>query len=123
MTVSMQDYAMLSSAIYNDISVNQTFSNGSSTYKVVFAGQALDGYRGAVFVNEATGEVVVSNGGTQPSDFNDIISDLTMGPGSPPPQLVDATNLTRWAQHYATENDLGEVTATGHSLGGALAQL
>jgi Ca2+-binding RTX toxin-like protein len=123
MTVSMQDYAMLSSAIYNDISVNQTFSNGSSTYKVVFAGQALDGYRGAVFVNEATGEVVVSNGGTQLSDVHDIISDLAMGPGSPPPQLVDAANLTRWAQQYATENDLGEVTATGHSLGGALAQL
>ena len=123
MTVSMQDYAMLSSAIYDDISVNQIFSNGSSTYRVVFAGQALDGYRGAVFVNEATGEVVVSNGGTQLSDVHDIISDLPMGSGSPPPQFADATNLTRWAQQYAMENDLGEVTTTGHSLGGALAQL
>jgi len=114
---------MLSSAIYGNISVNQKFSNGSSTYIVVFAGQTREGYRGAVFVNEATREVVVSNGGTQPSDVHDIISNLAMGSGSPPPQLVAASNLTRWAQQYAAENGLGRVTATGHSLGGALAQL
>ena len=37
MTISTQDYAMLSSAIYGDISVDQKFSNGSSTYICVIA--------------------------------------------------------------------------------------
>gem|GEM_PF-2404064 len=114
---------MLSSVIYDDISVGQKFSNGSSTYKVIFAGQASDGYRGAVFENVATREIVVSNGGTQLTDIHDVISDFAMGPGSPPPQWVDAVNLTQWAQQYAIENGYGEVTTTGHSLGGALAQL
>ncbi|WP_240127038.1 calcium-binding protein [Thermomonas alba] len=85
----------------------------------------LSGYKGTVFRDEVTGNIIVASAGTEifgstPSDIN---TDIAMAVSGIPNQFPDAATLFRWAQNYSTQNGSPEIQVTGHSLGGALAQL
>ncbi len=85
----------------------------------------LGGYKGTVFRDEITGNIIVASAGTEifgstPSDF---YTDIAMAVSGIPNQFPDAVTLFQWAKNYSTKNGSPEIQVTGHSLGGALAQL
>lgn len=88
-------------------------NQGSSIY-------SPDGYAGAVYINDVTHEVVIVNAGTQSG--LDYYSDVKMALGLVPDQYASARQMAQEAITLA--KSLGySVSATGHSLGGSLAQL
>ena len=79
------------------------------------------GYYGAAFRNDATGEIVVAHRGTEALSFDgDWTSNIQMGRDRLPDQYQYAREFLDRVQR---DNAGAEVTITGHSLGGALAQL
>ena len=87
------------------------------------------GYQGTVYQRIDSGEIVVAHRGTEGA-FRDIAADASMVLARGNPQSADAIELTQnalaTARKYASDNNLAappEVTVTGHSLGGALAQI
>ncbi len=79
-----------------------------------------NGYAGAVYINDVTHEVVIVNAGTQSG--LDYYSDAKMALGLVPDQYASARQMAQEAITLA--KSLGySVSATGHSLGGSLAQL
>lgn len=88
----------------------------------------VTGYQGAIYQRMDTGEIVVVHRGTEPNELQDLAADAKMVFRRVNPQLEDARFLTERALTWAKElaADYGhplEVTVTGHSLGGTLAQL
>ena len=87
------------------------------------------GYQGTVYRRIDNGEIVVAHRGTEGA-FLDIAADASMVLARGNPQAPDAIELTQnalaKARKYASDNNLAsppEVTVTGHSLGGSLAQI
>ena len=79
-----------------------------------------DGYAGSVYINDVTHEVVIVNAGTQSG--LDYYSDAKMALGLVPDQYASARQMAQEAITLA--KSLGySISATGHSLGGSLAQL
>ena len=83
--------------------------------------QNSSGYDGAAFRNNMTGEIVVAHRGTEPLTFDgDWTSNLQMGVNQLPNQYQDAQQFLANVQ---AANRGASISITGHSLGGALAQL
>lgn len=89
------------------------------------------GYQGTVYQQLDTGAIVVAHRGTEfdREPFRDGLADAGMAMARHNVQIKDAVELTRWAvDHARSEKVTGiygrasEVTVTGHSLGGTLAQ-
>ena len=82
------------------------------------------GYQGTIYKNVETGDYVVAHRGTEFDRqlVKDGLVDLGMVTGKLNAQLPDALELTRIAKEMA-DRDNKELTVTGHSLGGALAQI
>ena len=102
-------------------------------YEVVeFVDNKKTGYQGVIYQRADTGEIVVAHRGTEfdreplkdgfRADGGMVANDVNA-------QAMDAIELTRRAKEYAFDYALQnsvrlpEVTVTGHSLGGCLAQI
>ncbi|WP_304487918.1 calcium-binding protein, partial [Dyella sp. EPa41] len=126
MTISTQDYARLSSAVYGGLSLGKIISGYNSRYEVIYlSNMSADGYQGAVFKNIDTNEIVLSNPGTDFGDIHDVLAVSAMANGEAPPQWNEANSAMRWALEYADQNGISraDVSATGHSMGGTVAQM
>jgi hypothetical protein len=92
------------------------------------------GYAGTVYQRTDTGEIEVAHRGTEVKNIPGLVMDLAFTDGSMVlrkvnPQADDAIALTQRAVQYAKEEGLRngghtpQVTVTGHSLGGTLAEI
>src|SRR5690606_29187926 len=89
------------------------------------------GYQGTVYQQVDTGAIVVAHRGTEfdREALRDGLADAGMVVARHNVQIKDAVELTRWAIGHARSEEVSgdyshapEVTVTGHSLGGTLAQ-
>ncbi|TWQ53366.1 lipase family protein, partial [Xanthomonas vasicola] len=135
MSIPSTQYAGLSDDVYKDRAVGRRAPGQEEI--VTLEGQRYavlehvnnksTGYQGTIYRREGSGEIVVAHRGTEGA-ANDILTDATMVTSRTNPQAADALALTKHALGYAKEfgkeeGRTPEVTVTGHSLGGALAQV
>lgn len=142
MTISTQQYAHLASHSYGEKHgnldgqmqhlVGKNFKRDGVEYEVLEYMDRPSGYQGAIYQRVDTGEIVVAHRGTEfdrEATKDGLIADggmVTMGVNA---QVKDAMELTRRALEHARktapnyDNKNLEVTTTGHSLGGCLAQV
>ncbi|WP_299342412.1 hypothetical protein [uncultured Pseudoxanthomonas sp.] len=92
------------------------------------ASNPRNGYQGMIFQRVDTGEIIVAHRGTEEIIKDGALTDGSMMLSRVNPQVAEALTLTQRAIDRA--NDIGretgyapEVTLTGHSLGGTLAQI
>jgi hypothetical protein len=136
MTLRSQNYAELAEHSYDrkgDLAqlVNQTVTLGGVEYKILAHAGKPSGYQGTIYQRTDTGEIVVAHRGTEfeREKFKDlIVTDGGMVAARTNLQADDAVALTRRAlelaqEHGRTSGRIPEVTVTGHSLGGTLAQV
>ncbi len=106
------EYAQLSASVYDAGGAGNTNANW---IRVNYSSLA-DGFYAATFQNTATGEVVIAYRGTN-GPF-DAVADVQLVAGQPPKQFFDAkVYFDTVAKQYGP----GNVSVTGHSLGGAMA--
>nr|WP_313287221.1 XVIPCD domain-containing protein [Stenotrophomonas pavanii] len=94
-------------------------------YRVLASLNSATGYQGVIYHNLESKEVIVTHRGTE-FDRQPLIDggiDAAMVTARVNAQLGDALALTKQAIDLAKENGYGPVYVTGHSLGGALAQI
>ncbi len=136
MTLSSQQYADLMADSYADPVRGadgryKDIVRHDVTYKVLEHVDRANGYQGTIYQRADTGEIVVAHRGTE-FDRQPLrdggLADGGMVFGRVNAQARDAISLTERALEIA--NKIGEdkgyapqVTVTGHSLGGALAQV
>ncbi|RZZ82345.1 XVIPCD domain-containing protein [Pseudoxanthomonas winnipegensis] len=144
MTLSSQQYADLADFSYGrDQKGNEHIDLQSlvgkvvkmedgTSYRILAHADKPSGYQGTIFQREDTGEIVVAHRGTEftREPLRDgLLTDGGMVFGRVNQQAADAIALTREAQwraeKYAHQKSVPapEVTVTGHSLGGTLAQI
>lgn len=126
MPLSPEQNAYLSSRIYDPLSVDDHLYSDTREYLVRYVSPPSgSGYRGAVVEDTVTKELIVANKGTDALDVHDIETDLGIGMMGASAQWPEAAATLRWAVNYAHDTGLplSKISATGHSLGGALAQL
>jgi pimeloyl-ACP methyl ester carboxylesterase len=81
------------------------------------------GFRAHVYHNEAMKEVVIAFGGTHMMNRGDWSADWAIANGQLPWQFRDALAVYREVLKFMRQNNIeAQITFTGHSLGGALAQ-
>jgi len=138
MGLTPQQYAHLADHSYDrggqmrDL-VNKDVVIGGDRYRVIdYVDNPRTGYQGTIYQHEASGAVVAAHRGTEfgREAFRDgVIADAGMVFTRTNSQAVDAVELTRRAVEYAERQGrepgrtAPEVTVTGHSLGGTLAQV
>ncbi|MDC7806178.1 lipase [Luteimonas sp BLCC-B24] len=137
MTVPSQHYAGLANDSYEDRRVgvrsppyNEYVTVEGVDYRVrEYVDNARTGYQGTVYQRVDTGEIVVAHRGTEQIWKDGVVADGSMVANRTNPQAGDAVELTRRALAYARQEGresgqrAPEVTVTGHSLGGTLAQV
>ncbi|WP_208543188.1 lipase family protein [Marilutibacter alkalisoli] len=141
MKPTSQQYADLADHCYDRdgnlaqlASAKEEVEIGGVTYKVVdHLDNPRTGYQGTIYQQVDSGAIVVAHRGTEPDrDFvKDIIAaDAGMVLTRNNLQVDDAIALTRRAKEYANNPEFvaqygqaPEVSVTGHSLGGTLAQV
>jgi hypothetical protein len=138
MGLTPQQYAYLADHSYDrggqmhDL-VNKDVVIGGDRYRVIdYVDNPRTGYQGTIYQHEASGAVVAAHRGTEfgREAFRDgVIADAGMVFTRTNSQAADAVELTRRAVEYAERQGrepgrtAPEVTVTGHSLGGTLAQV
>lgn len=135
MSIPSPQYAGLSEDAYKDRAVGRRAPGHEEIVTIEGERYAVldhvnnksNGYQGTIYRRESSGEIVVAHRGTEGA-VNDVLTDATMVTSRTNPQAADALALTKNAMDIA--KDVGrrtghqpEVTVTGHSLGGALAQV
>ena len=130
-TNSTTDYALLARDAYQDRQVNQTIELGGVTYRIFdHTDDPKTGYQGTAYQRVDTGEIVVAHRGSEfdrellqdgGTDAGMVLTGLNA-------QAPDATAFTQRVMEKARQQSeqLGvpyDVTVTGHSLGGTLAEL
>lgn len=137
MSFNSQDYAALSEDAYKDYAVGRRAPgqdeivpiNGHKYRILEHVDNRLNGYQGTIYQRVDTNEIVVAHRGTEQIARDAVLTDGGMVVARTNVQAPDAIALTQRALAYAKKEgqDLGqrppEVTVTGHSLGGALAQI
>jgi hypothetical protein len=126
MSLPPEQYAFLASSIYDPVEVKQDLRSDTRSYRVHYVSPpSATNYRGAVVQDRTSGELIVLNKGTDPRSIHDILADIGMGAMGAPTQWPEAATTMRKAQAIAKELDIPQsaISATGHSLGGALTQL
>lgn len=94
-------------------------------YRVLASLNSATGYQGVIYHNLESKEVIVTHRGTE-FDRQPLIDggiDAAMVTARINAQIDDALALTKQAIELADANGYGQVHVTGHSLGGALAQI
>lgn len=125
MSLPSEQYAFLAAKIYDPLSMGDEISNDTHRYKVRYVSPpSATNYRGAVLQEQETHQLVVINKGTEPGSIHDVTADLGMGLMGAPTQWPEAATTMREALRLANEGTPANgISITGHSLGGALAQL
>lgn len=139
MALSSQQYALVANDAYVDRAVGVRKPNeredvvlGGERYLIAaHVDNKSTGYQGTVYIRESTGEVIVGHRGTEFDRelYRDgIRADGAMVVNRTNPQAADAIELTRLAREIDSEQrqdkpGVPSMTVTGHSLGGALAQV
>ncbi len=134
MTTIYNQYKTLSRAVYEGngnatvdetLQLNRTLEDGTSvTTQINSSGQNVystsSGMQAVAFRN-AQNEIVIAYRGTELNDIGDVSSDINILLGNiPQAQLTDAENFYKAVvAQYGDEN----IVITGHSLGGAIAQI
>ncbi|MDQ2999513.1 MAG: hypothetical protein M3R61_20970, partial [Chloroflexota bacterium] len=142
MSLNSQQHADLADDAYNNrkIGVRKPDAEeleiiNGTTYRILeHYRNPRNGYAGTVYQRVDTGEIEVAHRGTEVKNIPGLVMDLAYTDGSMvlrkvSPQADDAIALTQRALQSAKEEGLRngghppQVTVTGHSLGGALAQV
>lgn len=136
MTVTTRDYANLANHVYEDRAVGRptgedaNVSINGTIYRVVeHVENPRTGYQGTIYEKLDGGDLIVSHRGTEEIWKDAVIADGAMVLGRTNPQAEDAIALTRKALEEAQTigarpgKSAPEVSVTGHSLGGTLAQV
>lgn len=137
MKLGSQAYAGLADDSYRDRSVGarprgeeERVTIGLVDYKVLeHVDSKRTGYQGTIYRRVDSGEIVVAHRGTEQIWKDGAVTDGSMVLSRINPQADEAIELTRRAVALAREEGLKpgksapEVTVTGHSLGGTLAQI
>lgn len=118
--------AALSNSTYESPPLDDAFITvAGGRYEILARSDSSTGYQGTVYRSLATNEVIVAHRGTE-FDREPLLDggiDAAMVAARINPQLDDALALTKQAIRIANEMGYGPVHVTGHSLGGALAQI
>lgn len=137
MTIPSQEYAGLANDVYQDRRVGVRGPNEEERvtlngvdYRIrEHVDNARNGYQGTIYQRVDSGEIVVAHRGTEQIWKDGVIADGAMVANRTNPQANDAIALTRRALEYARQDGMEagartpQVTVTGHSLGGTLAQV
>lgn len=129
MTVSIQQHADLAAHSYEIPEVGKERTINNINYRVLeyYSDEKTD-YQGTIYQRVDTGEIIVAHRGTETTK-GDIAADYEMATKFTNPQIPHALRLTeialQRAEEYAKRENvpIPEVSITGHSLGGALAQV
>ncbi|MEB2186192.1 DUF6792 domain-containing protein [Xanthomonas campestris pv. campestris] len=134
MRITSQQYAALSDDVYK--APKETGPNsrpeeiGGIVYKRLKYVDSPSGYQGIVYQSLDTNEIVVAHRGTETErqlKEDGLYTDGGMVTARYNNQAAEALELTKYALNYAHELGNGgkppQVTVTGHSLGGNLAQV
>lgn len=134
MSIASMDYAFLSDMAYMRWQVGQTIDRSippsGQEYEVLDVLDHESGYYGVIFKNNDTGEIIVAHCGTEfDGEHADKIRDLLLTDGQM--ALIDVNQqrnpaillVERALALAASDPDNPSVSVTGHSLGGALAQI
>ncbi len=119
--------AALSDHVYNDPlpEPRAIVTIAGTEYRVLASLNSATGYQGVIYHNLESKEVIVTHRGTE-FDRQPLIDggiDAAMVTARINAQIDDALALTKQAIELADANGYGQVSVTGHSLGGALAQI
>lgn len=136
MKPTSQQYAVLSNDGYVDREVGvrrpggrERLDVGGATYEVLeHVNNRRTGYQGTIYQRVGGGDIVVAHRGTEEIYRDAVQADGSMVFNRANPQAADAIALTKHALDYASKQaqrsgHAPEVSVTGHSLGGALAQV
>ncbi|MDR6094653.1 XVIPCD domain-containing protein [Stenotrophomonas sp. SORGH_AS_0321] len=134
MSLRSQDYAALADDAYKDRAVGrwapdeaQVVPIGDHSYRILEHVNNKNGYQGFIYQRVDTNEIVVAHRGTE-QPLHDVVTDLGMVVARTNLQADDAIALTARANEFAQREETRsgqrlDVTVTGHSLGGSLAQI
>lgn len=136
MTLTSRDYAALSDDAYTDrlpgrreAGKEESLMLNGNLYKVLeHASDPRTGYQGTVYQRVSTGHLIVAHRGTEELLRDGVMTDAAMLAARSNPQAGPAQSLTRSAlaaaeSVHAKQGSALQVTVTGHSLGGTLAQI
>jgi Ca2+-binding RTX toxin-like protein len=123
----LETAAILSSKIYDDLQVSQTFGN-NDRYQVldIRDSNSSTGYYGAIIKDIQTNKVFLASRGTEITSIQDLVADISLGLGGlAGNQYSDAI---QFLNNYETNNQnnpnyIPVTESVGHSLGGYIAQL
>ena len=130
-TIGTTDYALLARDAYQDRQTNQTVDLGGVKYRIFdHTDDPRTGYQGTAYQRLDTGQIVIAHRGSEfdrellqdgGTDAGMVLTGLNA-------QAPDATAFTQRVMEKARQQaeQLGvpyDVTVTGHSLGGTLAEL
>jgi hypothetical protein len=128
MTLSATDYALLSQDSYKTRENNSKVELGGITYRVMdHMNDPVTGYQGTAYQRLDTGEVVIAHRGTEQVIRDGVITDGGMVLTGLNLQMGDAVAFTKRVMDEAKSDAAkghytADITVTGHSLGGTLAE-
>jgi hypothetical protein len=128
MTLSATDYALLAQDAYQTRENNSKVELGGVDYRVLdHMNDPVTGYQGTAYQRLDTGEVVIAHRGTEQVLQDGVVADAGMVLTGVNVQMGDAMTFSRRVIAEATQAaEQGHyplnVTVTGHSLGGTLAE-